>query len=65
MWNIIKGTAPIFYINYTGTDYQLIDGLTYQMGGGLTPLRITEIIQNGTTNIPVLLRVLKAVYHRS
>ncbi|MBK7094708.1 MAG: HYR domain-containing protein [Saprospiraceae bacterium] len=41
MWNIIKGTAPIFYINYTGTDYQLIDGLTYQMGGGLTPLRIT------------------------
>jgi len=43
MWNIINGNAPIFYIYYTspGSDYQLIDGLTYQTGGGITPLRIS------------------------
>ncbi|MBP8040817.1 MAG: hypothetical protein KAZ36_02780, partial [Bacteroidales bacterium] len=41
MWNIINGTAPMFYINYTGTDYQLIDGMQYQYGGVAQTLRIT------------------------
>ncbi len=41
MWNIINGNAPMFYINYTGTDYQLIDGLQYQMGSGTNPLRVS------------------------
>ena len=41
MWNIINGTAPMFYINYDGSDYSLIDGLQYQMGGGTPVLRIS------------------------
>jgi len=41
MWNIINGTAPMFYINYTGTDYQLLDGLQYQVGGVEQTLRLT------------------------
>ena len=48
MWNIINGNAPIFYIYYTGSDYQLIDGLTYQTGGGLTPLRVSGDYPQGT-----------------
>ena len=31
MWEIITGTLPIFYVNWDGTDYQLIDGLQYQL----------------------------------
>jgi parallel beta-helix repeat protein len=41
MWNIINGNAPMFYINYTGSDYQLLDGLQYQIGQGANPLRIS------------------------
>ncbi len=41
MYQIITGNAPIFYIYYTGTDYQLIDGLQYQFGGLLNPLRVS------------------------
>jgi len=41
MYQIISGNAPMFYINYDGGDYQLIDGLVYQTGGGLTPLRVS------------------------
>ena len=41
MYQIILGNEPIFYIYYTGGDYQLIDGLTYQIGGGLAPLRVS------------------------
>ena len=43
MWQIINGNAPIFYIYYTspGSDYQLIDGMTFQAGGGITPLRVS------------------------
>jgi hypothetical protein len=41
MWNIINGTSPMFYMNYTGTDYQLIDGLQYQMGSGANTLRVS------------------------
>ena len=40
MWPIINGTAPAFYINYTGGDYQMIDGLTYQFGGVQVPLKV-------------------------
>ncbi len=40
MWPIINGQAPIFYIDNISGVLQLIDGLTYQMGGGLTPLRV-------------------------
>jgi uncharacterized protein YjdB len=48
MWQIINGSAPIFYIYYTGGDYQLIDGLTYQTGGGIAPLRISGDYPQGT-----------------
>jgi hypothetical protein len=41
MYQIIIGAQPIFYIYYTGADYQLVDGLTYQIGGGITPLRVS------------------------
>jgi hypothetical protein len=41
MWPIINGNAPIFYIWYTGTDYQLIDGLVYQSTNTMVPLRIS------------------------
>jgi hypothetical protein len=40
MWEIINGNQPIFYLKVTGSDYMLVDGLTYQMGGGDQPLRI-------------------------
>ncbi|MHC1774635.1 MAG: GEVED domain-containing protein [Lentimicrobium sp.] len=40
MWQIINGNAPIFYIYLNGTDYQLIDGLTYQYASVIAPLRI-------------------------
>ncbi len=50
MWNIINGNAPMFYINYTGTDYQLIDGLQYQMGSGANALRVSgDYPQGGYT----------------
>ncbi|MCO5256894.1 MAG: right-handed parallel beta-helix repeat-containing protein [Lentimicrobium sp.] len=48
MWNIINGTAPMFYINYTGTDYQLIDGLQYQAGSGANPLRVSGDYPQGS-----------------
>ncbi len=41
MWNIISGAQPMFYINYTGSDYQLIDGLQYQIGNGAQTLRVS------------------------
>ena len=31
MWEIINGELPIFYVNWDGADYQLIDGLQYQL----------------------------------
>jgi hypothetical protein len=48
MWQIINGNAPIFYIKYTGTDYQLIDGLQFQIGSGENPLRISGDYPQGT-----------------
>ena len=48
MWQIINGNAPIFYIYYTGSNYQLIDGLTYQTGGGITPLRVSGDYPQGS-----------------
>ncbi len=41
MWPIINGNAPIFYIYLDGTDYRLIDGLTYQSTGTIEPLKIS------------------------
>jgi hypothetical protein len=41
MWPIINGNAPILYINYDGSDYQLIDGLVYQYASAMVPLRIS------------------------
>jgi len=32
MWNIINGDLPIFYLEVTGTAYNLIDGLQYELG---------------------------------
>jgi hypothetical protein len=40
MYQIILGNQPIFYLKVTGTDYMLVDGMTYLMGGGDTPLKI-------------------------
>lgn len=50
MWDIINGTAPMFYLTYNGTDYDLIDGLQYQASGGLlvNPLRISNDYPAGT-----------------
>ena len=40
MWEIISGSAPIFYLKVSGTDYMLVDGLQYALGQGDQPLRI-------------------------
>jgi surface antigen len=48
MWNIINGNAPMFYINYTGQDYQLIDGLQYLAGSGQNPLRVNGEYPQGS-----------------
>jgi hypothetical protein len=40
MWQIINGNQPIFYLKVTGTDYMLVDGLTYLTGGGEHPYRV-------------------------
>lgn len=48
MWNIINGTAPMFYINYDGVDYTLIDGLQYLAGSGANTLRISGDYPVGT-----------------
>jgi hypothetical protein len=31
MVQILEGTLPIFYVNWGGADFQLIDGLQYQL----------------------------------
>ena len=41
MYQIILGNQPMFYIYYTGTDYQLIDGMQYQFNGTVANLRVT------------------------
>jgi len=42
MWDIITGTAPMFYLKVDGTSYDLVDGLQYLASGGTLeePLRI-------------------------
>ncbi len=40
IWNIINGTAPIFYIVWDGSDYKLIDGLQWQAFNVEAPLRV-------------------------
>ncbi len=42
MYQIIIGAQPMFYIYYTsGGDYQLIDGMTYQLTNVKAPLRVS------------------------
>jgi parallel beta-helix repeat protein len=41
MYEIITGDEPIFYLYKTGSDYQLIDGLQYQIGQGMQMLRVS------------------------
>lgn len=48
MWDIIDGTQPMFYLEYDGTDYVLIDGLQYQAGSGKQTLRISGDYPAGT-----------------
>ena len=42
MWDIITGTAPMFYLKVEGTSYDLVDGLQYLASGGTLeePLRV-------------------------
>ena len=40
MWQIINGNEPMVYIHFDGTDYQLVDGLQYFVGGGTPPMTI-------------------------
>ncbi|HPK05943.1 MAG TPA: hypothetical protein PK908_08610, partial [Bacteroidales bacterium] len=47
MWDIINGNAPMFYISWNGTDYQIIDGLQYQNFGGVNPLRVSGDYPSG------------------
>ncbi|MBN3034668.1 MAG: right-handed parallel beta-helix repeat-containing protein, partial [Bacteroidales bacterium] len=48
MYEITIGNQPIFYVYKTsGGDYQLIDGLMYQIGQGLSPLRISGDYPDG------------------
>jgi hypothetical protein len=48
MWNIISGNAPMFYMEYDGTDYILIDGLQFQAGAVKNALRISGDYPAGT-----------------
>lgn len=41
MWPIINGNTPYFYIYKTGTDYQLIDGMTWQWTTTMVPWQFT------------------------
>jgi hypothetical protein len=40
MWEIINGREPIFYLEVSGAEVDLIDGLLYALGQGDQPLRI-------------------------
>jgi len=40
MWQIINGNEPMVYIYFDGTNYQLVDGLQYFLGGGTPPMTI-------------------------
>jgi parallel beta-helix repeat protein len=48
MWDIINGDEPMLYINYTGSDYQLIDGLQHLIGNAGQTLRISGDYPPGT-----------------
>jgi len=48
MWYIIQGDEPMFYIRYDNQDYDLIDGLQYELGYGENPLRINGDYPLGT-----------------
>ncbi len=70
MWQIINGTEPIFYLNYDGSNYYLVDGLVHNMGQPDEYLRIdgdyptwkykfdgTITASGGSTNMSVYLTV--------
>ena len=52
MWEIVNGNQPLFYLKVTGTDYMLVDGLTYQTGGGEVYLRINGSYLPGVLHLP-------------
>ncbi|MCK7539593.1 MAG: hypothetical protein MZV63_56135 [Marinilabiliales bacterium] len=41
MWPIINGDEPIFYIHYDGSDYEMIDGMTWQFASAMVPLQVS------------------------
>lgn len=45
---ILAGTAPMFYLTWDGTDYELIDGFQRAIGHGDNPLRINGDYPEGT-----------------
>ncbi len=48
MWEIINGNQPMFFLKVVGTDYQLIDGLTYLTSATDAPLRVSGDYPPGT-----------------
>jgi len=40
MWKILQNELPIFYLKVDGANFTLVDGLTYELHGIETPLRI-------------------------
>ena len=70
MYLIITGGAPMFYIYYTGTDYQLIDGLEYWMGQQqsqvvLDPLRVNGTYYPGTYTYSGTVKDVNGCYSNS
>jgi predicted extracellular nuclease len=41
MWQIINGNQPMYFLKVDGSDYSLVDGLTYLLGGGDAALRVS------------------------
>ncbi|MCK7539597.1 MAG: hypothetical protein MZV63_56155 [Marinilabiliales bacterium] len=41
MWPIINGDEPIFYIHYDGSDYEMVDGMTWQFASAMVPLQVS------------------------
>ncbi|MCK7539595.1 MAG: hypothetical protein MZV63_56145 [Marinilabiliales bacterium] len=65
MWPIINGDEPIFYIHYDGSDYEMIDGMTWQFASAMVPCRSPAITPSGTTSSPGPSRAPAAVSPRS
>jgi predicted extracellular nuclease len=48
MWQIISGQAPMFYLKVAGSEYSLIDGMTFIMYATDAPLRVSGDYPLGT-----------------